>query len=96
MTKGMIFSGLFMAIVYVPGLLWDVPAVREFASNYPLLLATLFGVLAFPLLKTVIESFDGSPPFFLRLGKSYRDPVLYARGAVVGLGVGYGISAALS
>jgi len=52
--------------------------------------------VAFPLLKTVVESFDGSPPFLQRFGKSYRDPVLYLRGAVVGLGVGLWIASAMS
>ena len=42
--------------------------------------------LAFPLLKTIIESFDGSPPFFRRVWRNYRNPLLYLRGAVVGLG----------
>src|SRR5262249_11527416 len=57
---------------------------------------TLLGILTFPLFKTIIESFDGSPPFFRRLGMSYRDPIHYLRGAVVGLGLGYGIVAALA
>ena len=55
-----------------------------------MLAAMLFGALAFPLLKTIIETFDGSPPFFRRVGKSYRNPLLYLRGAVVGLGWGMG------
>src|SRR5262249_4399311 len=76
--------------------LWELPRVRELAGNHPVALVTLLGILTFPLFKTVIESFDGSPPFFRRLGMSYRDPVLYLRGAVVGLGLGYGIVAALS
>ena len=42
-----------------------------------MLAATLLGALAFPLLKTIIETFDGSPPFFRRVGRSYRDPLLY-------------------
>ena len=44
--------------------------------------------LAFPLLKTIIETFDGSPPFFRRARRNYRDPLLFVRGAVVGAGVG--------
>jgi cyclic beta-1,2-glucan synthetase len=94
--KGVIFSGVFMAVVYVPGTLWLVPAVRWLAENYTLPVVTLFGALTFPLVKTVIETFDGSQAFFRRVGKSYRNPVLYARGAVVGLGVGYAITTAMS
>ena len=48
----------------------------------------LFGALAFPMVKTIIETFDGSQAFFRRVGKSYRNPTLYLRGAVVGLGPG--------
>ncbi|HEX9354612.1 MAG TPA: hypothetical protein VF933_12460, partial [Streptosporangiaceae bacterium] len=96
MKKAMIFSGLFMAVVHVPNLLWDVPEVCSFAQSYPVLAAALLGALIFPLLKTVIESFDGSPPFFQRLGKSYRNPILYLRGAVVGCGLGYWLAEGLS
>ena len=51
----------------------------------------LAGAIVFPLIKTVIESFDGSPPFFQRLRRNYRMPNLSARGAVIGLGVGCGL-----
>jgi cyclic beta-1,2-glucan synthetase len=93
--KGMVFSGTFMAVVYVPGLLWSVPEVRAFATDYPVPLAALFGAVVFPLLKTIIETFDGSPNFFRRVAKSYRNPILYLRGIVVGIGVGWAVAAAL-
>src|SRR5205807_2641619 len=91
MKKGMVFSGTFMAIVYGLGLLGEVPAVRHLASlpsggPPPVLAAVLLGALgalAFPLIKTIVESFDGSQAFFRRVGRSYRTPMLYLRGAVV-------------
>jgi cyclic beta-1,2-glucan synthetase len=87
--KGAIFSGVFMAVLFVPALVWELPAVRGLVEGAPLAAAALGGVLAFPLLKTVIETFDGSTAFFYRAATAYRDPVLLARGAVAGLGAGW-------
>ena len=58
--------------------------------------ATLFGALAFPLVKTIIETFDGSQAFFRRVRRSYESPVLYFRGAVVGMGLGTGLFLAMA
>ncbi|MFO0810750.1 MAG: hypothetical protein U0746_19140 [Gemmataceae bacterium] len=90
-TKGMIYSGTFLAILTVPGALAELPAVRTLIDVSPTFVVAILGTLAFPLVKTVVESFDGSPPFVQRLAKSYRDPILYLRGFVVGLGVGTAI-----
>jgi cyclic beta-1,2-glucan synthetase len=95
MKKGAIYSGTFMSLLYGLALLWALPGVRTLAADLPVIAAALFGALAFPLGKTLIETFDGSPPFFLRLRQSYRRPVLYARGTVAGLGFGYGLTHAL-
>ncbi len=92
LKKGMIYSAVFMTILQSLGILWAWPRLHDLARSQPLIMATLFGALAFPLAKTLIETFDGSRAFFRRLGRSYRDPVLYLRGAVVGLGVGYGLT----
>ncbi|HKB01846.1 MAG TPA: hypothetical protein VKD90_06480, partial [Gemmataceae bacterium] len=94
--KAAVFAATFMAVVYVPGLLWELSFVRSLAADYPVPLAMLAGALAFPLLKTVVETFDGSQRFVQRVGASYRDPVLYVRGAVVGLGLGYAVAAAMA
>ena len=85
-----------MALVYTLGLLWQTPGLREMAVEYPLAAATLAGTLVFPLAKTIIESFDGSTAFFRRIAKSYSNPVLFIRGAIVGLGLGYAIVLSLS
>jgi cyclic beta-1,2-glucan synthetase len=95
MKKGMVYSGTFMAILHGLAALGDVPGVRGFAEREPLLVALLAGALTFPLVKTIIETFDGSQAFFRRVGQSYRKPVLYFRGAVAGLGLGYGLTRAL-
>ncbi|MDG3008193.1 GH36-type glycosyl hydrolase domain-containing protein [Paludisphaera mucosa] len=88
--KGMIYSGTFMAALYVAAALAGWPAFRALFDAAPAVGAALLGALAFPLVKTVFESFDGSPPFFERLARSYRDPWLAARGAVVGMGLAIG------
>ncbi|HZW32139.1 MAG TPA: hypothetical protein VFF52_15615, partial [Isosphaeraceae bacterium] len=96
MTRGMVYSGTYMGILHVLGALGDVPALRSAAASQPVLAATLFGALIFPLIKTIIETFDGSHAFFLRVRNSYASPVLYLRGAVVGLGLGGGLVLAMA
>ncbi len=96
LKKGMVYSATFMAILNGIALFVDWPTAYRFAMNYPLIVATFAGALVFPLVKTVIETFDGSQAFFRRVGKSYRNPVLYARGAIAGLGLGYGLAAGMS
>ena len=92
MKKGMVYSGVFMAILHGLDLLCKVPAAGWLL---PALSAAdrrlLAGAVLFPLAKTIIETFDGSQAFFRRTRASYRQPALYARGALIGLGVGYAI-----
>jgi cyclic beta-1,2-glucan synthetase len=91
MTKGMVYSGTFMGILHALGALGEVPLARWAAASQPVLAAALFGALTFPLVKTIIETFDGSHAFLRRVRRSYADPTLYLRGAVVGLGLGLGL-----
>jgi len=88
MGKGLVYAGVFMAILQVVGLVIEAPRFQSWAKAFPLVVALPIGILAFPLVKTIIETFDGSQGFFRRAARSYRDPLLYARGAVVGLGLG--------
>lgn len=96
LKKGMIYSGTFMGLLYGIDLVWNTPVVRAMASTHPLVLAMLAGALVFPLGKTIIESFDGSQGFFRRVRKSYRNPILYVRGMVVGLGLASAVSLAMA
>jgi cyclic beta-1,2-glucan synthetase len=96
MAKGMVYGGTFMGLLHVLGLLANEPVIHWAAATYPLPAATLFGAAIFPLLKTIIETFDGSYAFFKRVVRSYKSPILYVRGAVVGLGLGYGLTLALA
>jgi cyclic beta-1,2-glucan synthetase len=92
MKKGMVYSGTFLGTLCVIGWLSAMPVVQKLAVEQPLILGCLFGALAFPLAKTIIETFDGSQAFFRRVRNSYRDPILYARGVMVGAGLAYGLS----
>ncbi len=96
MKKGMVYSGTFMGCVSVVGTLAEVSFLRSIAFSQPVLTATVFGALAFPLLKTIIETFDGSQAFFRRVRRSYESPILYLRGAMVGLGLGSGLTLAMA
>jgi cyclic beta-1,2-glucan synthetase len=89
--KGMVYSGTFMAILYGVGALSEVEPIRRLFEKIPLLALIALGTLAFPLVKTIFETFDGSERFFQRVLRSYRNQWLYARGAVVGLGIGYAL-----
>jgi cyclic beta-1,2-glucan synthetase len=92
MKKGMIFSGVFMGGLSALYIVAERPAVTWLATSAPWLLGLLSGALAFPLVKTIVETFDGSRSFFRRVREGYRNPILSVRGAVAGLGVGYGLA----
>jgi len=44
------------------------------------------------LFKAIIETFDGSQSFFRRALRTYREPVLMARGVVVGIAAAIALS----
>ncbi|MCE5266884.1 MAG: hypothetical protein LLG00_03245 [Planctomycetaceae bacterium] len=94
--KGMVFSGVLVAVLLLSNGLahWSV-AVEAYRMS-PWLALAVAGAAAWPLAKTVIESFDGSQSFFRRACKAYGSPILYVRGAVIGLGVSYALNTDLS
>jgi len=79
-------------MIYSVYLLFNTPAIQAVMSSLPIVIGMLSGALVFPLLKTIIETFDGSIPFFERARHSYQSKPLYARGAVVGFGFAYMIT----
>jgi cyclic beta-1,2-glucan synthetase len=91
MKKAAVYSGVFLGGLHGLHLLFSLPPAQGLARAAPLLAAALLGALVAPLVKTVIETFDGSPPFFLRLRRNYASPVLPLRGAIAGLGIGCGL-----
>jgi cyclic beta-1,2-glucan synthetase len=93
--KGMIYSGLFLGILYGIDLLSTTPRIVAAAVAHPLAAAGLLGALVFPLAKTIIESFDGSPAFARRLRRSYAHPLLAVRGLACGVGAAWFLTAGL-
>ncbi len=90
--KGMAYSGIFISVVYLIRIVLNLGVSQVLMASIPVLIGTIAGALIFPFIKNVLETFDGSKPFFIRLRYSYRNWVLYARGAVFGFGMSYGIN----
>jgi len=83
--NGLVFSGWFMGLVHLGQWVAVAPFWLQAYAAAPLLSWACLGALAFPLIKTIIESFDGSPSFLRRLLRNYRRPALMLRGALAGL-----------
>ena len=94
-NKAAVYSGLFMAILQLAGVVVYNPTTAGLLQRYPLAAGALGGGILFPLAKTIVESFDGSPPFFRRLSASITTPDNYLRGVVVGCGLGWALSGGL-
>lgn len=92
MKKGMAYSAIFMGIVTGLNMFLNSSLSQRIWNVSPVLIGVLFGGIIFPLIKTIIETFDGSMAFFPRLRYSYRNGTLYLRGAVAGFGMGYAIT----
>ncbi len=84
--KGMAYSAILVGLLYTLSITLSAPAAQKVMSAMPLAIGLLAGALIFPLIKTIIESFDGSLRFFERAQYSYTDLTLCARGAIAGLG----------
>lgn len=83
--NGFIFSGWFMGLLHLGQWVAATSTWREAYEHSPFLSWACLGAVTFPLIKTVIESFDGSPSFFRRLFRNYSRPALILRGATAGL-----------
>jgi cyclic beta-1,2-glucan synthetase len=92
LTNGAVFSGVLMALVLSLHGLVGTEFIRAGFRAFPVLWLTGAAALAFPLFKTIVETFDGSQSFARRVALAFTDPVLYARGAVAGCGVGLALS----
>lgn len=87
-AKGAVYGGIYMALVQLLALLLALPGLKWAVSHQMLLGGALLGAAFFPLARTMVESFDGSAPFFPRLWRDLHAVDGYQRGVVVGLGVG--------
>ena len=85
LKKGMVFSGVLMALLQLHHIVADAPIVQTLYRTSPALLFVAVGAMAFPLFKAIIESFDGNQSFFRRALGTYRQPALLARGVVIGI-----------
>lgn len=93
MKKGMVFGGVLMGLLQAVHVLANTSWLQEFYHSAPVLFFTVVGMAAFPLLKTIIETFDGSQSFFGRAARAYKDPVLLLRGMLLGLATAFGVGA---
>src|SRR3989338_6377011 len=87
--KGLAYSGILVALIYALSILVNAPLSQKIMGAFPISVGIICGALLFPLLKTIIETFDGSLPFFERMRYSYRSATLWFRGAVCGFGFAY-------
>ncbi|HRZ86290.1 MAG TPA: hypothetical protein P5287_00595, partial [bacterium] len=92
LKKGAAYSGILMVFLFAVSMVLDIGALYRAMVSWPLAVGTVAGALLFPILKTIIESFDGSMPFVERTRYGYRDGTLYARGAVAGWGFAYALA----
>ena len=93
--KGAVYSIWFMMLIQGGAALGNGPAAGWIAS-WPLLAGALVGAALFPLARSVIETFDGSPALAKRLAAAYRQPDNLARGALAGLTVALWFTLGLS
>jgi cyclic beta-1,2-glucan synthetase len=88
LTRGAIYGGVFMLVIHVTAMFLAQPVLVDALVAHPLIGSALLGALVFPLGKTILESFDGSAPFFHRLPRAFVDPRNYLRGALAGAVLG--------
>ena len=85
--KGAVYSALFLGLLFLVRGLADSALLGAALAVVPLLTRLALGAALMPLAKTVLETFDGSPPFFTRLLGNACSAHLYLRGALLGLGL---------
>jgi cyclic beta-1,2-glucan synthetase len=95
-VKGAIYGALFIGFILIAAVVLHIPGVPWFMSAFALVVFPVLGAALFPLAMTVVGSADGTPPFFGRLRRAYRDPRARARGVVAGLGLALAYEANLA
>lgn len=89
--KGAVYGLVFMALVLIVGLVVSQPTLLAFVTMTGPIGAALIGAATYPLMRTIMESTDSTPPFFGRLEEAYLRPTNYARGVVAGGAAGLGL-----
>ena len=80
-VKGAVYSVVFMLLVQLAAGIVDTPVLWPIVSAVPLVRRRWRGALLYPLGRTIIESFDGSAPFFHRLRANAAEPTGYGAGS---------------
>ncbi|MEI6125663.1 MAG: glycosyl transferase family 36, partial [Pseudomonadota bacterium] len=97
-TQGAVYSGVFMGLIHSVAGVLSIPWARALLAAYPVACAASAGIIIFPLCKTIMESFEGSLPFIIRLRNNYSRWDHCLRGGVVGaasaVALGEGLPAA--
>lgn len=91
LKKGAIYGVVFLGILHLVAAILAFGPIRLLYDLLPGPMLLVAGALAFPLVRSVVESSDASSPFFRRLAAAYRQPVNYARGLVMGAGVWFAV-----
>ncbi|HEX4975908.1 MAG TPA: hypothetical protein VFV48_08500, partial [Pseudomonadales bacterium] len=84
--KGFMYGLLFMLLMQAYGFVSRSSNLLAWLVAHPVLMSMLLGPLLFCLARTIIESFDESPPFIERMLFNFRQPMNHLRGFVFGLG----------
>jgi cyclic beta-1,2-glucan synthetase len=84
LVRGAIYGGVFMFVVQIAAWLLAQPELLSLLAAHPVIGGAILAAIVFPFGKTILESFDGSAPFFRRLAGAVLDPRNYLRGALAG------------
>lgn len=91
LVKGAVFGGVFIFLIQVTAL-FRQSMLGEWLRLHPLPGSVAVGALGFALLKSILESFDGSAPFFTRVWQAMGDPWNCLRGGLAGGFSGWALS----
>ncbi|WDE97095.1 hypothetical protein PQO03_03880 [Lentisphaera profundi] len=89
--NGRMYAGSLMLLIQILHIFGHWQLFIDFYNFAPLLVLSLSLSLLYPLIKTIIESFDGSHSFLQRSRDSYKDKSLYMRGLIVGIALALAI-----
>ncbi|HEX4889218.1 MAG TPA: glycosyl transferase family 36 [Alphaproteobacteria bacterium] len=85
--KGAMYGVLFMLLLQAFGHATHLPGLVNLVTAWPAMATAFGGAILFCLARTIIESFDESPPFLNRLLENLRQPMNHLRGILLGLGL---------
>jgi cyclic beta-1,2-glucan synthetase len=94
-TQGAVYGGVFMGLIHAVAGALSVPGVWSLLTQYPVASAGIAGIILFPFIKTIIESFEGSLRFVLRLRNNYGRWDHCLRGGAVGAAIALALSKGL-